>query len=294
MFSTLYNHFTCKLSLFRSILPTLMLVIMPHAQLSRRQAFQPSCPRGGTFYACQGGTNFVGCCTSEACSDGCSAGNLKPASFEPKHQGKFADQECPRGSQWYTCAATSPPFMGCCKSDPCKSNGCPVSDLSAGFLSSNPAVAADFLPADSKASSTQSKGEPMKTSSSSAEPSSSISSIKSTSSLSPASETSSAAPRPVHTQPTVAGSSAKHSNTRAIAGGSAGGAVAAMLLLALLLFILRRKANRSREHMSFSRAVNWGSGKEMVNSAGQGMQSDYKTPEPFNSKPQSHHALYLC
>ena len=103
-----------------------------------RQAFSPSCPSGGTFYACQSGTNFVGCCNSEASSNGCSDGNLEPASFNTAYYGQFKDQECPTGSRWYTCTGTKPPFMGCCKSNPCSNDGCPAGDLTAGFLSSNP------------------------------------------------------------------------------------------------------------------------------------------------------------
>jgi hypothetical protein len=120
----------------------------------------PSCPSGGQFYACNGTiTSFAGCCTSDACnnaivnvggananSDGktitaaelaavnqeaCPAANMKSMSFNASTYGQFPDQQCSDGtSKFYTCAETSPPFMGCCKSDPCHTgSGCPAGDL---------------------------------------------------------------------------------------------------------------------------------------------------------------------
>lgn len=196
----------------------------------RRQAFNPSCPSGGIWYACDSGSNFVGCCNSSPCKDGCPDGNIEPASFDPAYIGQFPDQECPAGSRWYTCAATSPPFMGCCKSNPC-TDGCPVGDLTAGFLSSNPKIAAAFNPSGGSSSLTSSSP----TSSSASAPSLSCVPAQSSSTSS-----SQAAP---------SGSS----HTGAIAGGVVGGVAAIALLIALLVFYCKRKSAKSSEHVRESR-----------------------------------------
>ncbi len=41
---------------------------------------------------------------------------------------------CPNGGLWYTCAAQTPAFFGCCTSNPCNGVGCPTSDLRAAGL----------------------------------------------------------------------------------------------------------------------------------------------------------------
>ena len=150
---------------------------MTHLYL--RQAFQPSCPSGGNWYACGSGSNFVGCCTSEPCANSCPDGNLEPASFNSSYYGQFPDQQCPTGSRWYSCAYTDPPFLGCCKSSPC-AGGCPVGDLTAGFLSSNPAVAGAFSPSPAIPSATTATSSSLsaRSSSSSTGPPASMSSSK--------------------------------------------------------------------------------------------------------------------
>jgi hypothetical protein len=120
--------------------------------------FSPSCPLGGQFYVCDASTSrskFVGCCTSDPCSEtafGCTAGALRPASFNASFYGTFADQECSAGL-FYTCADTEPPFLGCCKSNPCQQGGCPRDDLAGAFLSGDPGVAGDYLGTGSRNSS---------------------------------------------------------------------------------------------------------------------------------------------
>jgi len=109
------------------------------------QYIDPFCPQGGSWFACPSGSRFLGCCTSNPCQNGCLDGNLKPASFNGTDIGQFADQECVAG-QFYTCEKTNPPFLGCCKSNPCQAGQCPQTDLTAAFLSNDPAEAADFLP----------------------------------------------------------------------------------------------------------------------------------------------------
>ena len=113
------------------------------SRLHLRQAFQPSCPAESNWYACGSGSLFVGCCTSDPCANSCPDDNLRPASFNSKFYGSIPNEQCPPGSLWYTCAATNPPFLGCCKSSPCD-DGCPAGNLTAGFL--NLASAAPFSP----------------------------------------------------------------------------------------------------------------------------------------------------
>jgi len=122
--------------------------------------FGPYCPSGGTFYVCSGPSaksKFVGCCAANPCGTtaGCSAGNLQPASFNSSAYGTFADQECSAGL-FYTCTGTSPPFLGCCKSNPCAQKSCPQTDLAGMFLSNDPLKAGDFLPASAKSSAASS------------------------------------------------------------------------------------------------------------------------------------------
>ena len=194
-----------------------------------RQAFSPSCPSGGTWYACGTGSTFVGCCKSEPCVNGCPAGNLEPASFDPSWYGKFPDQQCPIGSQWYTCALTNPAFMGCCKSSPC-TDGCPAGDLTAAFLDSNPGLAGQFSPSPalSVASAT--------TSSSSSSSMSTITSTSSSSAATPSTTAGSIVPVDAVGLPAP-----QHStSTGIIVGAVIGGAV--IIAILLLLFYYRRRA----------------------------------------------------
>ena len=92
-------------------------------------------------YACGNASKFVGCCEADPCASaaGCSAGNLRPASFDTSFYGTEAmpDQQCAAsGSQWYTCTGTKPAFLGCCSSNACATTtGCPADNLIQGVLS---------------------------------------------------------------------------------------------------------------------------------------------------------------
>lgn len=180
--------------------------------------FSPSCPSGGNFYACDVGANFVGCCKDDPCDDnGCSAGNLEPASFDSSQYGKFADQECPSDSKWYTCKYTHPPFMGCCKSSPC-GTGCNATDLTAGYLSSNPTLRAQFLPSStSSAYASHSSGS------------------NSESATSPMSATASETGSEPQTAAATTSPIPHKTNTGAIAGGITGGGIFLVILVGLLL-----------------------------------------------------------
>ena len=222
-----------------------------------RQSFNPSCPRGGTWYACASGSNFVGCCNSEPCGNGCPDGNLAPASFDPNYYGQFPDQQCSSGSRWYTCLKTSPPFLGCCKSNPCAS-GCPAGDVTAAFLSSNPKLAASFLP--SSASSTASG------TSSSASKTNSATSSASSSASSAAAITNSPSNSP---QPTISNTTSHSAPIGAIVGGAVGGVAVLALLIGLLLLYCRRRTRKSRQHASDTRA---GPEKSPFSSDAQGVE----------------------
>lgn len=188
---------------------------MSRYKLNHRQSFQPSCPLGGQWYICDVGSKFTGCCNNDPCSSGCKQGNLKPASFNMASYGSFPDLECNTGS-FYTCRDTSPPFMGCCKSNPCK-QGCPTQDLAAAYLGNNEATACQFY----------ALGCPSASSTSAA------SSVSSTHSSIPSVAMHQAAASP-------------KSSTGAIVGGAIGG-VAGLVVAVILLFYCYRHAAKSRK-----------------------------------------------
>ncbi|MCJ1401098.1 hypothetical protein MMC11_004310 [Xylographa trunciseda] len=240
--------------------------------ISGRQVFGPSCPSGGSWYACNSGTLFVGCCVAvnDPCQLGCPDGGLEPASFDPTYYGEFPDQECPIGSEWYTCAYTSPPFMGCCKTGPCKA-GCPTGDLTAGFLSSNPAIAAAFENVNGTSSASTSTSSSLPTTSTvisstvgSLLPNPSMSSSISSPLPNPSMSSSISSPLPnpsmssspgsmssVMAQPAISPAPAVNSvPTGAVAGGCVGGvAVVALVFASVFVWWRRRTANR-RKRMS--------------------------------------------
>lgn len=175
-----------------------------------RQSFDPSCPSGGSWYACTTGSRFVGCCTGsiDPCNEktSCPQKNLKPASFDISEYGTFPDQTCDADSNWYTCTGTNPAFMGCCKSNPC-SSGCPTNDLTAASLSVDDAVASAFI------------------------------------TTSPAAATSKAA---ATTTPAASSSAGDH--VGAIAGGAIGGVAGiALVVIGIIWCFKRRRETQQRE-----------------------------------------------
>jgi len=224
---------------------------MPH--LGIRQAFGPYCPSGGNWYACSSGSLFVGCCRINPCVADCPAGDLEPASFDPAFYGQFPDAECVAG-QWYTCSGTTPPFMGCCKSNPCQ-NGCPTGDLTPGFLGGNPAIACFFQPAGCPTSPTTSA---------------------------PASPT-------VPAMLTTASPKHIHTPTRVIVGATGGGMVGFILIILLAVhwyrhaaFTRRRQAEEAQigEKESGSPHTSFKDGKLVSSPAtgGSGRSSTTNTP----------------
>ncbi|ETS80583.1 hypothetical protein PFICI_08112 [Pestalotiopsis fici W106-1] len=106
-----------------------------------------NCPKGGDFYVCDTAKiRFLGCCDVDPCADGsglCPQLNLKPSSFSSDYYNEIKKQECVDANattDWWTCQA-SPPFLGCCKSNPCDLGECPTKDLEAARLSDDPSAA---------------------------------------------------------------------------------------------------------------------------------------------------------
>ena len=179
--------------------------------MNRRQSFQPSCPLGGQWYVCDAGSRFVGCCNNDPCSLGCKQGNLKPASFNPAFYSLFPDILCDSAS-FYTCQNASPPFLGCCKSDPCN-RGCPTVDLVAAYLPDNERTACQFY----------ARGCP---------PASSTETASAPTSTPPASSS--------MTVPQAAVS--RKSSTGPIVGGVVGGVVGFAMIMILLFYCYRHSA----------------------------------------------------
>ena len=98
-----------------------------------------SCPLNVTFYACDFGERFLGCCLNgtpaDTCTHGCPHEDLLPASFEEEYYSYTTRSACTSGD-WWSCKSTTPPFLGCCLSNPCQ-GGCPPSDLRAAIFTPN-------------------------------------------------------------------------------------------------------------------------------------------------------------
>ena len=234
-------------------------------------SFSPSCKSAtANFYVCQGGSNFIGCCNTSPCDEaGCGQTALQPATFNASAYDQIHKQRCGAGSEWYTCQKTNPPFMGCCKSDPCAWGNCPSNDLTEARLSFDSKEAADFLPlsADvmaSPSSSLESSSSSLTTSFSTLSSATSTihGSKPSISILSSISTTTAANGEPsivaVYSPETPAQSKL---SLGAIAGITIG-SVAILALACLLIFFIRRKTAKSRKAMEHSRAETGGDGKE--------------------------------
>ncbi|KAI1485634.1 hypothetical protein F5X96DRAFT_314348 [Biscogniauxia mediterranea] len=118
-----------------------------------------SCPVGGEISICADAEDrFLGCCDiAEACSSSgggsgsgggnCSGAHLFPASFSSARYSDFLPQNCAapyNESYWYTCADAVPPFIGCCRNNPCN-GGCLEGNLIPARLSDIDENAAQFL-----------------------------------------------------------------------------------------------------------------------------------------------------
>jgi len=92
-------------------------------------------------YTCASQTpTFFGCCTSDPCNgSGCPTSDLRAAgmgvgsgfdgSTYANDSSYYPNVNCATGD-WYTCAAASPSFQGCCnRTNPCSTGSCPQNSL---------------------------------------------------------------------------------------------------------------------------------------------------------------------
>ncbi|EUC47750.1 hypothetical protein COCMIDRAFT_3375 [Bipolaris oryzae ATCC 44560] len=104
--------------------------------MSNSSFFDFHCPLGGKWYACASGSNFVGCCTSDPCANGCVQGNIRPGGYNISHHGEWPDASCGSASDFFTCNAGDT-FWGCCKTNPCAATPpatCAQGDLVPAFM----------------------------------------------------------------------------------------------------------------------------------------------------------------
>ncbi|KAH7374458.1 hypothetical protein B0T11DRAFT_268607 [Plectosphaerella cucumerina] len=179
-------------------------------------SFGLSCPSGGDFYVCdKAALKFIGCCTSDPCSNGsgkCPNSDLRVASFSADKYANIPEQSCDdnrREKVWYTCRDNDPPFLGCCASVPC-GTGCPKDHLIQAVLSDDEVKRMAFLP-PSSTSSADPSGTPTSTSGAS-----------------------------------TGDSQSSGLSTGAIAGIAVGGA-AALIIIGVLVWLCRRRVRKSNE-----------------------------------------------
>ncbi|PHH82173.1 hypothetical protein CDD82_6795 [Ophiocordyceps australis] len=115
-----------------------------------QQRLGAACPPNSAFYICPNQpSGFLGCCGIDPCGSGdgtCPWERLASATFNASAYDLIPAQGCmDAGSQWYTCAYTTPPFMGCCVENACaKGGGCAQELVRAARLSGRPEAARAF------------------------------------------------------------------------------------------------------------------------------------------------------
>ncbi|KAL4820608.1 hypothetical protein BDW67DRAFT_97090 [Aspergillus spinulosporus] len=95
-----------------------------------------SCPSGGTWYVCPEAPYFVGCCSSDPCTNTDSnSTNPCPDVYAASFDGSIYDSIRPNtcigesNDNWYTCNFTQPRFLGCCSINPCANGTCPQENV---------------------------------------------------------------------------------------------------------------------------------------------------------------------
>ncbi|KAL4924177.1 uncharacterized protein BDV17DRAFT_284904 [Aspergillus undulatus] len=106
-----------------------------------------TCPSGGTWYVCPNEPYFVGCCSSDPCSNSNTTHpcpDVYAASYDATaFSGKIFDRIRPNScigesnDNWFTCNFSQPTFLGCCASNPCENDGCPKNDVLAASWSAS-------------------------------------------------------------------------------------------------------------------------------------------------------------
>ncbi|WZH47982.1 hypothetical protein QYS62_009146 [Fusarium acuminatum] len=133
---------------------------------SPREHWGLSCTTGGRFYICEDDdTQFMGCCLSDPCGRNngtCPDGDLRATTFESDTYTDLPPQDCDNSQgvdNWYTCAFTTPPFLGCCSQNACAS-GCPRNRLVPAKLSNNENNRLNFLhPRDGESTTSSTASE---------------------------------------------------------------------------------------------------------------------------------------
>ncbi|KAF4447751.1 hypothetical protein F53441_8770 [Fusarium austroafricanum] len=140
-----------------------------------REHWGLSCTNGGRFYVCEDDdTQFIGCCVNDPCGKNngtCPDGDLRATTFDSDTYAQLPAQDCDNSQgvdNWYTCAFTSPPFLGCCSQNACTS-GCPRRRLVPAKLSKIENNRLDFLNPRKRVSSTASSASATASSTSAAE-----------------------------------------------------------------------------------------------------------------------------
>ena len=215
-------------------------------------AIDAQCPSNSTFLACNYGTRFLGCCLStlssnEVCGTGCPTSSLTPLSFEKQYYNQVTSGTCANSEgKWYTCPDVDPPFLGCCKSNPCQPGGCPAASLVAASLSEDQAQQAAYAPliegpyliSTGGALSTTKTVFPTASSGSSAGASTVTSPLSPTIASPSATATSNQTSRTQWTSRMVG----------AVIGGLIGGLLISCAVAALFIFYKRRKTKQWRGH----------------------------------------------
>ena len=212
--------------------------------MSTSSSIHSSCPSNSTFFACDYGSRFLGCClatlsSNEVCGNGCPTSSLQPASFEKQIYTDVTDGQCNSSEgKWYTCPDALPlPFLGCCNVDPCQ-KGCPAGGLVAATLSENQAQQAAYAPLI--------EGPTTVTSLTSTESSTALSTslvVAATSSTASASSTTSSGAAP---NPSATPKPKTSIVIGAVIGGVIGGIIISASIAALLIFWRRWKSHKKQ------------------------------------------------
>ncbi|ATY62695.1 hypothetical protein A9K55_009052 [Cordyceps militaris] len=228
---------------------------------------------GAQLYVNSTSSAYLGCCVSDPriTDDAlCPQSDIRAMTFDKAMYNNIEPQQCAKGkSSWYTCALTTPPFIGCCTTNPCLNGGCPSSNLGSATLSSNPKDAASFMEGAGK----------------SAAPASSSTATTTTTKPTESSAAPTASPTPSSSAPAAGdsggGNNSSHPGvTAGIAVGAAVGVAA--VVLGVLWWMRRRRAKAKQNGAAgsdapFSPATQCATPSTPAWSAGQShMVSDYQ------------------
>ncbi|KAI1502871.1 hypothetical protein F5X99DRAFT_377831 [Biscogniauxia marginata] len=230
-----------------------------------------SCPVNGDVQICEDTDyRFIGCCVSGACSralDGnCSGDALFPASFSASKYSGFLPQSCiePYDERnWYTCMDATPPFIGCCKNNPCN-GGCLEGNLIPARLSDIEENAAQFL-SPSAAESSSTTPNPAAT------------------------QTVTSSPSPTETE---AGTSSPTHSTGLIVGLSMAGVVILLAVLGIYLWRRRREETRKKRECPDSDGGGADDQPGMATTPGLVKETLSNTPATINSSPHANQGIF--